>query len=110
MGILAKGELVAAKIPFSDLSGSKIRPAVVVAELEGDDVILSGVTASRTDCYSIKLDNEDLAEGALRFESSIRANIIFTIEGNQILYRIGCLKQQKICEVEQRLIEIFTKG
>ncbi len=108
MGIFTKGDLVVARVPFSDISGSKIRPAVVVAELKGEDLILCGVTASRSDCYSVNLGNEDLAEGTLRFGSNVRANVIFTVESNQIPYRIGHLKQQKICEIEEKLVEIFT--
>lgn len=108
MGIFTKGDLVVARIPFSDVSDSKIRPAVVVAELKGDDLILCSVTASRADCYSISLNNEDLIEGTLKFESRIRANIIFTVESNQIPYRIGHLKQEKVGELEEKLVEIFT--
>jgi len=35
-----KGDVVVIPFPFSDLSQSKRRPALVVATLEGDDVIL----------------------------------------------------------------------
>jgi len=35
-----KGDVVVIPFPFSDLSQSKRRPALVLAALEGDDVIL----------------------------------------------------------------------
>ena len=35
-----KGDVVVVPFPFSDLMQTKRRPALVVAELKGDDVIL----------------------------------------------------------------------
>ena len=37
---LVKGDVVVLPFPFSDLSASKKRPALVVATLRGDDIIL----------------------------------------------------------------------
>ena len=39
MGKFVKGEVVVLPFPFSDLSSSKRRPALVVTQLRGDDVI-----------------------------------------------------------------------
>jgi len=40
MGRAVKGDVVVVPFPFSDLSAAKKRPALVVATLEGDDVLL----------------------------------------------------------------------
>ena len=40
MGKFVKGDVVVVPFPFSDLSASKKRPALVVATLTGNDVIL----------------------------------------------------------------------
>ena len=51
-----KGDVVVLPFPFSDLSSSKKRPALVVANLVGDDIILCQITSeSRKDKYSIVL-------------------------------------------------------
>ena len=42
MGAFVRGDVVVAPFPFSDLSGAKRRPALVVATLSGDDVIPTG--------------------------------------------------------------------
>ena len=44
MGAFVKGDVVVAPFPFSDLSATKKRPALVVATLTGDDVILCQIT------------------------------------------------------------------
>jgi len=40
MGKFIKGEIVVIPFPFSDLSASKRRPALVLVDLPGDDLIL----------------------------------------------------------------------
>jgi mRNA interferase MazF len=42
-----KGDIVVIPFPFSDLSGSKKRPALVLANLQGDDIILCQITSRR---------------------------------------------------------------
>lgn len=56
-----KGEVVVLPFPFSDLSSSKKRPALVLASLDGDDVILCQITSEQTrkDKYSIDLNDSD---------------------------------------------------
>lgn len=52
MGTFVKGDVVVAPFPFSDLSATKKRPALVIATLTGNDVILCQITtqaASRAD-------------------------------------------------------------
>lgn len=53
MGRFVKGQIVVIPFPFTDLSGKKKRPAIVVANLRGDDVILCPVTTQKADAYSI---------------------------------------------------------
>ncbi len=53
MAKFVKGDVVVVPFPFSDLTHSKRRPALVVSKLEGDDLILcdySGLRFRRT-CY-----------------------------------------------------------
>jgi mRNA interferase MazF len=40
MAGFVKGDVVVIPFPFSDLSGSKRRPALVLADLRGNDIIL----------------------------------------------------------------------
>ena len=47
MAKFMKGDVVVIPFPFSDLSQSKRRPALVLTTLEGDDAILCQIT-SRT--------------------------------------------------------------
>ncbi len=76
-----KGDVVVVPFPFSDLSASKRRPALLVAELDGEDIILCQITSRiRTDRYSIGLESADFDLGQLNQPSNIRPNRLFTAD------------------------------
>jgi len=63
------------------LSQTKRRPALVIAPLEGNDIILCQVTSqARDDAYSVRLEEADFASGGLRLSSRIRPNRLFTAD------------------------------
>jgi hypothetical protein len=61
MAKFVKGEVVVIPFPFSDLSGSKRRPALVLADLPGADLILCQITSQNSpkDPFAIPLDASD---------------------------------------------------
>ena len=110
MEAFVKGDVVVLSFPFSDLSTTKRRPALIAANLEGDDIILCQITSKiRADAYSIFLKDSDFRKGSLKAESIIRPNKLFTADKSIILYKIGDLKDAKIKEVEEGIVKIFRK-
>ena len=102
-----RGDVVVVPFPFSNLTASKPRPAFVVTQLDGDDVILCQITTRpRSDRYSIPLSSTDFSTGSLPQPSSIRPNRLFTADSNIIIRRAGKLAQEKIDEVIDRIINI----
>lgn len=76
-----KGDVVVLNFSFSDLSQTKRRPALVLAALQGDDLILCQITSqAREDGYSIRLDAPDFVAGGLSQSSRIRPNRLFTAD------------------------------
>ena len=109
MGQFVKGDVVVLPFPFSDLSAEKRRPALVAATLRGDDVILCQVTSRPVgDEYAIPIADDDFSAGALRQDSNVRPNRLFTADTSIILYRAGALKPDKTREVVARIVEIIT--
>ena len=95
-----KGDVVVLPFPFSDLSGDKRRPALVLATLPGNDVILCQITSrNRNDKFTVGLSAIDFTIGGLPVESYIRPNRIFTADKNIIIKRAGTLKKEKIFSV-----------
>jgi mRNA interferase MazF len=109
MGPFVKGDVVVTPFPFSDLSAAKKRPALVVATLTGDDVILCQITSQAVgDSYAVALADRDFASGGLRQASHIRPNRLFTAERSIILYRAGTIGPAKLQEVLAKLVQILT--
>ena len=60
MARFVKGDVVVVPFPFSDLSQSKRRPALVMAMLQGNDVILCQITSQQVrDDYAVVLTEAD---------------------------------------------------
>ncbi len=107
---LVKGDVVVLPFPFSDLTKSKKRPALIVADLDGDDVILCQITSqARADRYSAIITNSDFNKGNLDLTSVVRPNRLFTADKSIILYKVGILNDSKIKEVEKEIVRIFTE-
>jgi len=94
MGKPVAGEVVVLPFPQTNLQSGKRRPALVVAELVGDDLVLCQITRrARTDGYSIPLGLADFERGRLAVDSFIRANRLFTVDQSVILYAAGPLSR-----------------
>ena len=110
MARFVKGDVVVVPFPFSDLTQTKRRPALVVAELQGDDLILCQITSRLiTDQYAILIDNSDFSSGSLRQSSNLRPNRLFTADQQIILYRVGNLKSEKVNEIIVKIVEILQQ-
>jgi len=105
-----KGDVVVVPFPFSDLTAAKRRPALVIAELSGDDLILCQITSNKImDSYSIELNDNDFESGNLNKTSNIRPNRIFTADKKILLYKVGHLKNEIISETIDKIISILKK-
>ena len=110
MGEFVKGDVVVVSFPFSDLSASKRRPALVLAKASENELILAQITSqSFYDSYAVEIDSSSFESGGLNVLSNIRANKLFTAERKILLYKAGILKQEKINEVIKEIVELLTQ-
>jgi mRNA interferase MazF len=109
MGRFVKGDIVIIPFPFTDLSGNKKRPAFVVADLSGDDIIVCQITSkSKSDSFALFLGAHDFVSGGLPIDSFIRPNKIFTADKNIILSVAGHLSENKIRNTLNAIITIIS--
>ena len=109
MGKFIKGDVVIVPFPFSDLSGDKKRPAFVIADLPGDDIIVCQITSkAKSDSLALPLAAHDFTSGGLPVDSFIRPNKLFTADKNIILSTAGCLCENKIRNVVNAVINIIS--
>lgn len=103
-----KGDVVVVPFPFTNLTNAKRRPAFVISVLPGDDVILCQITSRDIkDEFAVKLKTVDFKEGSLPVESNIRPNRLFTADRHIILYKVGCVQENKLEQVIAKAVKII---
>ena len=107
--MILQGDLLLVPFPFSDQSGRKVRPVMVLSNNEfnerSEDVIVVGITSNLSkDEYTTKLDNKDLEEGKLITSCIIKIENILRLDRRLIIKKIGKIKKEKLKEI----INIFN--
>lgn len=92
MGGLRAGVVVLVRFPFSDLSSSKLRPALVVASGGGEDWVLCQVTSNPYgDPDAVALTAASFSEGGLPRPSFVRPGKLFTASESIVVRPVGQL-------------------
>ncbi|NEW84360.1 MAG: type II toxin-antitoxin system PemK/MazF family toxin [Mariniphaga sp.] len=103
------GDIVVIPFPFSDLSGAKKRPSLVLANLKGDDIILCQITSQQVkDDYAIPIKEQDFKINNLNVLCNIRPNRIFTADKNIIIKKVATLNETAFKTVIQKIIRILS--
>ena len=104
-----KGDIVIIPFPFSDLSGSKKRPAMVLVDLPGEDIMLCQITSQSRDSSSVSLTSQDFSSGTLPVNSYIRPTRIFTADKSMIVRKAGTAKPLIAQAVVKLIVEMLGK-
>jgi mRNA interferase MazF len=109
MGKPVVGEVVVLPFPQTNLQSGKRRPALVVVDLPGDDLILCQITSQkRDDRFCIPLTLADFVCGRLAMDSFIRPHRLFTLDQCVVLYVAGKINNARFQEVKAGLRKIFA--
>ena len=97
-------DLLLVPFPFSDQSGKKVRPIIVISNNEfnksSEDLIVVGVTSNIfKDKYTANFNNVDLEEGKLLDKCCIKVENILRIDKKLIIKKIGRIKREKFTEI-----------
>lgn len=105
-----KCDIILVNFPFSDLKDSKIRPALVIKPLEGENTILCQITTKERGLtkYEVKLP-KTACDGNIKFDSNIYLDMIFTLHESLIVSKLGHVKDEAIKkEVANKIKEMFS--
>ncbi len=106
---LVVGSVVLVTFPFSDLKGQKVRPALVLANVEFDNLILCQITSKPyTSKLSICIKSEDFSEGNLPVISYVRPDKLFTADTTIIKDTIGKLTPKIRSKILQSVRGLFA--
>jgi mRNA interferase MazF len=110
VGVPAVGAIVLVHFPFSDLSQTKLRPAVVLADAGRGDWILCQMTSKPYgDAQAIMLTANDVQTGQLRGTGYARPGKLFTANDDLIKREVARLKPDALIRVIDAVVAMLRK-
>jgi mRNA interferase MazF len=103
-----KGTVILVPFPFTDLSGNKVRPAVIISKGKmGADIVVLFITsqAKLKEKYLVSIKPE--AGNGLKVMSKIVCSKIATLDAKIILGELGTLSKSVQKQIDQELKIIF---
>lgn len=112
-GALARGDVVLVNFPFTDLSGQKLRPALIVGRPSGDDLILAFMTSHLTGTepraeHLLTPADPDFASTGLKGPALVRLNKIATVHRQLVRRRLGRIGPQTQVAIARGLRYVFA--
>lgn len=94
------GDIVLVDVPFSDGSGGKTRPVLVLRQQDAEgDFLAAPITSRSGHSNTVPLTSGDLAHGALPKASWIRADKVFTLHTSAIVKGFGAVRPKVLGNV-----------
>lgn len=108
----SQGDILLLPFPFSDLSGKKVRPVLVLSgknyNNSSEDIVVCALTSQiKLTDYSIIIDNKDLKTGKLFQQSCVKIDSLFKISSKLVIKKIGSLQRTKLNNILTILRIIF---
>jgi mRNA interferase MazF len=110
---IVKGDIILVPFPFTDLSETKLRPAVVLwVDDRGQDVTLCFISSQAidkitSDEFLISTGDAEFAQTGLKTDSKVRVARIVTLERSLLQRRLGSIGSQHLQQLDQRLVHAF---
>lgn len=109
MVVPATGDVVLVPFPFSDLTGTKLRPAVCLADVGRGDWVLCQVTSNPYgDPHAVTLQAADFAKGGLPVVSYARPGKLFTAHAGLLLRVVGQLTPSALDGVRTSVVRLLV--
>lgn len=107
-----QGDILLIPIPFSDLTSHKKRPVLVLSNddynSKTEDIVVAAITSNLTaKDYIVMLTSDDLDEGSLKVDSSIRVDKIYTLSQSIVISKFGAVKNYIVEAVKKKLYELI---
>jgi mRNA interferase MazF len=108
MGVSAAGQVVTVPFPYSDLSGQKLRPVLLVASAGYNDWVICQITSNPyADALAIPLTASSFLSAGLRHTSYARPSKLFTANESLITAQIGVLKDAVLQQIRENVITVI---
>ena len=103
---MKKGDIVLVSFPFTDFSGNKVRPALVLSA-STLDVIIAFISTQLHRKEQVDIELTPTLNNGLKKKSIIRLAKLTTIEKRMALGLLGNLDNEKLNDLDNGLKKIF---
>ncbi len=103
---MAKGDIILITFPFTDLSGSKLRPAVILVDTI-EDVTVTFITTQLKWREPTDVLLSPTSNNGLKLPSLIRTSKLATLDKALIRGKIGMLSFEELKDLDAKLKLIF---
>lgn len=116
MSTYRQRDIALVPFPFSDLSGRKVRPVLVLSNdrynEQSPDVLVCGLTTNLTPVpYSVVVGVGDVEQpGTLRHRSKVKADTIASLKQSILVRKIARLKLLLFRQVVQQIQDLIRSG
>ncbi len=102
-----KGDIVLVPFPFTDLTGIKNRPALILLATE-IDITVAFISTQLKGASTYDLLVQPSFENGLKKDSLVRVSKIATLDKEIILGKLGSLSIENLEKIDNLLIEAFS--
>jgi mRNA interferase MazF len=111
MGVHSAGEIVFVSFSFSDLTRSKLRPAVLLADAERGDFVLCQITSKPyADKRAIEITETDFAKGSLKVTSYARPAKLFTANKSLFATQVGETNKESLKKIVDGITDLLNES
>jgi mRNA interferase MazF len=108
------GTVVLVPFPFTDLTSTKVRPALIISKTnaEAKDLVLAFITSrtheqDKAGRFLLESTHKDFKQGGLKVDSLIRFDKLATLSKTLILGELGTLHEDVLKKAKASFQEVF---
>ncbi|MFA6024017.1 MAG: type II toxin-antitoxin system PemK/MazF family toxin [Candidatus Gracilibacteria bacterium] len=108
------GAIVLVPFPFTDLTSTKVRPALILSDAEAGakDIIVAFVTSRGSEAdakghWTLKTNEKYFKETGLKVDSTIRFDKLATLSKGIVLGELGLLKKEVLKKAKPKFLQVF---
>ena len=102
-----KGRIVLVPFPFTDLSGLKVRPALVLHVSKGEDCVVAFISSARGRKSPFEISIKATNQNGLKVDSVLKVDKIATLQKKIVLGELGIAEKHIIASVDASLRKLF---
>ena len=104
---MSKGRIVLVPFPFTDLSGQKVRPALILHISRGEDCIVAFISSRAEKKHMFDIRIKPTPSNGLKARSVIKIDKLATLQKKAVLGEIGAIDPTTMRAVHVALKKVF---